>query len=218
LSALTPIRIVCCLAACLAARAAIIDRVAVSVGNRAITQSAIEREIRVTAFLDGVQPDLSGASRRAAAARMVEQVLVRAELESTSYPAPTAAEVDALLAAFRKQRFAEQAAYQNALAAAGLSDSDVRAQLQWTRTLLLYVDLRFRPAARASETEVAAYFEKTVAPAARAAHPGEEIKLDDYRAEIETVLTGRRTDEELSRWIEEVRARTSVVYHEEAFQ
>ena len=40
------------------AQAVIIDRVAVSVGNRVITESDIVREIRVTAFLNGAEPDL----------------------------------------------------------------------------------------------------------------------------------------------------------------
>src|ERR1017187_6822016 len=80
------------LAVTLPARAEIIDRIAVSVGNRVIAESDLHREIRVAAFLDGVQPDFSPAGRRATAERMVEQVLIRRELEISRYPIPSAAE------------------------------------------------------------------------------------------------------------------------------
>jgi len=53
--------------------AEIIDRIAVSVGNQAVTTSDIDREIRVTALLNRSQPDFSPAARRATADRMVEQ-------------------------------------------------------------------------------------------------------------------------------------------------
>ncbi|MGA8577407.1 MAG: hypothetical protein WB579_01900, partial [Bryobacteraceae bacterium] len=62
------------------ASATIIDRIAVSVGNRVITTVDIDRAIRVPAFLNGQQPDFSAASKRAAAERLVEQTLVRREL------------------------------------------------------------------------------------------------------------------------------------------
>ena len=45
-------------------RAEIIDRVAVVVGKRVITESEIVREIRLTAFLNGAPLDFSAASKR----------------------------------------------------------------------------------------------------------------------------------------------------------
>ena len=56
-------------------RADIIDRIAVSVGNRVITVQDIEREIRVNAFLNGVAPDLSRAGRRATAEKTIDDHL-----------------------------------------------------------------------------------------------------------------------------------------------
>jgi len=55
------------LALAVAVRAEIIDRVAVSVGNRVITTSDLDRQLRVAAFQDGVKPDFSPAARSAAA-------------------------------------------------------------------------------------------------------------------------------------------------------
>ena len=199
-------------------RAGIIDRIAVSVGNRVITASDLDREIRVTAFLNGATPDFSPAAKRTTAERMVQQKLIQNELESSRYPVPSESEVLPELDQFKKKFFADDAAYQNALANAGITDEDVKAELLWQRTLLLFIDVRFRPGAQVTDADIQDYFDKVVAPAARAAHPGETPALDQYRAEIEQKLTGDRVDQQLDRWLEQVRQRTQIVFHPEAFQ
>jgi hypothetical protein len=200
------------------AAAATIDRIAVSVGNRVITASDIEREIRVNAFLDGVPPDLSPKARRAAAERMVEQRLIRHELEISRYPVPPVSEVQPPLAQFRKEHFPDDAEYRRALAAAGISAQDVLDELLWQRTLLMFIEVRFRPAVQVTDKEIQDYFTKVVGPAARAAHPGQPVTLEDYRDRIETKLTGERQDREMETWLQQVRRRTEIVFRNEAFQ
>src|SRR4051795_2405586 len=58
----------------------IIDRIAVSVDRTVITESEVIRQIRITALLNGEQPDLSAANRRETAERLVEQALMRREI------------------------------------------------------------------------------------------------------------------------------------------
>ncbi len=89
-----------------ALRAETIDRIAVSVGNLVITASELDRQIRATAFLNGKPPDFSPASKRATADRMVEQTLIRRELESGHYPLPAAEEVGPVLEKFQRENFA----------------------------------------------------------------------------------------------------------------
>jgi hypothetical protein len=86
------------LAAVAPAAADIIDRIAVSVGAQVITASDLDREIRVSAFLQGSVPDFSPAARRATADRMVDQKLIHHELETSRYPVPQASEIDPVLA------------------------------------------------------------------------------------------------------------------------
>lgn len=198
--------------------ATIIDRIAVSVGNRVIAASDIDREIRVAAFLNGVKADFSPAARRAAADRMVEQLLVRLEIESNRYPPPTDADVQAALEDFKKQHFPDDAAYRIALADYGVSDKDVFNEIAWQRTLLTYIDVRFRPSVQVSDQEIGDYFQQTVKPAADIAHPGQPANLEDYRSQIEETLAGKKEDDELSRWLEQAKRRNAIVYHSEAFQ
>lgn len=201
-----------------AAHGDIIDRIAVSVGNRVITTSDLDREIRVTAFLNGVSPDFSAAARKATLDRLVEQKLIRNELENARYPLPSQSEIEPELAVFRQKFFATDAAFIQGLLAAGITEQNVRDELLWQRTLLLFIDLRFRPGVQVSDQEIQAYFDNTVAPAAHLAHPGEPLGLQDYRSRIENTLAGQKVDQEMNRWLQAARQRNQIVYHPEALE
>ena len=206
------------LAPCAFLSAEIVDRIAVSVGNSVITTSDLDREIRVTAFLNGIKPDFSKAAKQATADRMVEQKLVERELENGRYPTPQPADVLPALEDFRKRFYPVEADYQRALAAYGITGQDVDSMLLWQRTLLEFIEVRFGPGVQLTDQQIQDYFDKVVAPAARSAHPGQPVSLEDYRAKIEQTLIGQREDEEMDTWLREARRRTEIVMHPEALQ
>ena len=195
----------------------IIDRVAVAVGNHVVTTSDIDREIRVTAFLNAAKLEFTPAVKRATADRMVLQALVRTELETSRYPTPPPSEVDPILAQLKKERFPTDADFQRALTEYGITEQDVRDELLWQRTLLSFLDVRFRPSVQVSDKEIEDYFEKTVKPAFQAAHAGQTVSIDDYRDQIEATLTGQREDQEMSKWLDQAKKRTEIAYHNDAF-
>jgi peptidyl-prolyl cis-trans isomerase SurA len=190
----------------------IIDRIAVSVGNHVITTSDLDREIRITAFLNAAKPDFTPAVKRATAQRLVEQTLVRTELATSRYPTPPPSEVDPILAQLKQQRFPTDADLQRSLAEYGITEQDVRDELLWQRTLLSFLDVRFRPSVQVSDKDMQEYFDKTVKPTAPSA------SFDDYRDRIEEQLTGDREDQEMGRWLDQAKKRTEIVYHDEALQ
>ena len=200
------------------APAAIIDRVAVSVGNRAITESDVLREIRVVAFLNGATPDLGAVNKRATAERMVEQKLIRAELEASRYPLPTPGEVAPVLEKFKQEHFPSSEEYLRKLRAAGLTEQDLKDELLWERTLLRFIEIRFRPAVQVSDEDIQDYFAKVVEPAAKKAHPDQPVSLKDFRDQIDQTLTGQREDKEMDAWLNEARRRTEIVFHTEVFE
>jgi hypothetical protein len=202
----------------LAARGEIVDRIAVSVGNAVITMSDVDRAIRVTAFLNGKPPDFSAAAKRATADRLVEQQLIRKELETNRYPMPSAAEAAPIVDKFVHDHYKDAAEYDQALAAAGISAQDVAGEVLWQRALLAFIDARFRLGVQVSDRDVEDYFEQAVKPAAEAAHPGVAVSLDDYRRSIEETLAGPIVDRQLDEWLTQMRRRTQIVYHEEALQ
>lgn len=182
-------------------RAEIVDRIAMSAGNRVITRSEIDREIRVTAFQDGVTPDFSPANRRAIAEKMVDQKLIQRELETSRYPLPTAAELTPAIEEFKRTHFPDDAAYRKALADAGITEKDLLDVLLWERTLLRFIELRFESGVLLSDQEVGEY--------------AKEKNLSS--ADAEKQLISARADQQMEQWLRDARKRTPVIVHEEAF-
>jgi peptidyl-prolyl cis-trans isomerase SurA len=218
LKGLVSFRLIGGLVIAMAARGEIIDRIVASVGNRVVTTSALDRQIRVTAFQDGVKLDFSPAHRRTMLDSMIEQNLVQLELASSRYPLPDPAELVPAIDEFKKAHFKDEAAYQAALAAYGITEEDFKELLLWQRTLLLFIQVRFETGVQISTEEVEQYFAKSVKPVAEAAHPGQPVSLDDYREQIERKLTGQRADQQMDIWLRDVRKRTDVVVHQEALR
>jgi len=201
----------------LAVHAAIIDRIAVSVGNRVITATDLDREIRITAFLNNAKPDFSAMNKRRTAERMVDQTLVRSEIEVSRYLLPTAGEVDVALKAL-KSRYPDEAAYRGALSQYGISEDELKTMLLWQLTLVRFIDARFRPGIQISAGQIQKYFNEHVRPSLEQAHPGKSASLDDYREGIEQTLTGEAANQQVEQWLKDARGRTRIDYHEEVFR
>jgi hypothetical protein len=104
------------------------------------------------------------------------------------------------------------------LSADGITEQDVKDELLWARRLMRFIGIRFRPGVRVSDADIQKYFDATVAPAARAAHPGETVAIEDYREQIEEKLAGDLADAEMNVWLGEARRRNEIVVHNEVFQ
>jgi hypothetical protein len=198
------------LMACIAG-AEIIDRVAVTVDKRVITESEIVRQIRITAFLNNEQPDFSAPNKRVMADRLVEQVLIRRELESTGYSAPAPAATTGYDEI--KRRFKDDAAYDQALKRYGITDADVREALEWQATLLDFIEQRFRPGVQIPESEIRDYYDQHIS-----VNPGKLPDFEDAREDIEKILSAQRVDNALDRWLGQARTQSRIRYTQEVFQ
>ena len=125
------------------AAAEVIDRIAVAVGNRAIKESQIDRDIRLTAFENGSPLDFSAASRRQAAERLIDQTLIRAELAKGTHPAPEDAEITRVTEKIKQARFHNNAEYEQALKTCGISESELRSHIAFEIQVLHFATLRF---------------------------------------------------------------------------
>jgi hypothetical protein len=191
--------------------AEVIDRIAVTVGNQVITASDLDREVRVNAFLDRVKPDFTPEGKRRTADRMVEQRLVRRELDLSRYPAPEASEVEPVVKELKDDHYPTPAAYAAALVEYGIGDREVREHILWQLTLLRFIEVRFRPAISISEEAIQEHFNKEVVPTSP------QAKLDDVREEIVDTLTERQMDRDLDLWIREARKRVGVEFRDAVF-
>jgi len=200
----------------LIARAEIIDRIAISVGNQVITESQIEEEIRITAFLNRSKVDISAAAKKQAADQLIEQALVKRDMEFSRYPMPALSDADASLQALKKG-YGDEAQYRVALESYGIGEDALKRRLAWQLTLLRFIDFRFRPGIQIQDADIEAYYRQQLAK--WQANGQQQIpKLEDTREEIGEALTQQRIDEALDRWLADVRMQVSIRYVDEALQ
>lgn len=198
--------------------AEIIDRVAVIVGDGVITESEISRQIRITAFRNREKPVFTPESRRAAADRLVEQALIRREIDVSRFATATTVEYDPIYREFRKITYPSDEAYKKALADYGLIDGDLQENFQWQATLLKFIDVRFRPGIQVPESELADYYKGKFVPEWTKNTAKAAPAYDEARTDIEKILASERTDNALDRWLGQTRTQTRIIYKEEAFR
>jgi hypothetical protein len=174
--------------------AAVVDRIAVVVGSDVITESEVLEEVRMTEFLNGQPLDLSPARRRAAAERLVDQQLIRDEMQIGGYPEPPESDVDATMAQFRKQHLGgSEAALRASLQKYGLTESELKKHLRWQIAAVGFTNARFHPGIAAAASTAAGRKAGAAPPAAT-------------------------VEEQLDAWLKEKRKSTSIRFFKEAFE
>jgi len=171
---------------------AVVDRVAVVIDKKVVTESEVLDELRLTEFLNDQPLELGAKARRDAAERLVDQELIRRELEISGYAPPSANEADALLRKFRQDRFHSLSDYHAALRKYGIAEEQLKSHLLWQLTAIRFTDQRFRyqlPEAGSQSADRAA---------------------DDVPA--------NSVDQQMEAWLKEARDNTKITFKPEAFQ
>ena len=192
-----------------AGRAEIIDRIAVSVGNQVITTDQVHDEIGVTAFLNHTQPDFNAAEKKKAAERLIEQALIKREMEVSHYPLPPLADADAML----QRTKAEHAD----LARSGISEDNLRQHLWWQLALLKFIDERFRPSVHVTNAEVRQHYREQVAK-----WQEQGLKpipsFEESRDVMEKALIEERVTHAMDRWIGDARTQVDIRFRKGVFE
>ena len=205
------------LAAALCLHGEVIDRVAVTVDKLVITESDILHQMRIAAFLNGETLSVTPEGKRAAAGQLVEQVLVRREMEISRYPAPNMPETDSMVAKLKAERFPNEDGYHRALADYGLDETGLRESLLLQLTVMRFIEFRFRPGVTVSDEEVNTYYATELAQHWKEQN-GPLPSLDDARIQIEEVLVQQRVNEAMDRWLQQAGRQASIRYREGAFK
>ncbi len=197
--------------------AVLIDRIAVIVGTHVVKASDVDRDLRVTSFVNRQQMDFSPTAKRKAADRLVDQQIIRLELTAQGYARATDSNADSLLKQIARDRFqGSEATLKANLLRYGLSEDQLREQLLWQLTVLSFIDQRFRPAVLVTDDDVRAYYDQ---------HLG-DLKRDNPRdnsfaamsPKIRQSLEGQQIDKEFEAWLDQARKRNRIEYREAAFQ
>ena len=199
-------------------QAEVLDRIAVTVGRKVITHSEIVDQIRVAAFLNEEQPDFSPAARRKAAERLVEQTLVRIEMELSRYPEPAEAAVEKALAEVKRTRQLSGHAFSELLAGYKLTEEVLRRNLANQLRILLFIDYRFRPSVAVSSQDVEQYYRERFLPEWKKTSGQVPPELDEVWDGLMEKLRDQRTETALDDWMREARKAVRVIWMKEAFQ
>jgi hypothetical protein len=192
--------------------AEIIDRIAITVGNQVITESQIDEEIRITAFLNRDKLDVSAGARKQAATRLIEQALVKREMELSHYPLPQQEDASAALEGIQAT-YPNHADFVAAMQSYGITEADLTHRLLWQFTLLRFIDYRFRPGIQIADADVQTYYRQQVSGWERQGiNP--IPTLEDSRDQIEEILTQKRIDQALDQWMGDTRKLVAVTYHD----
>ena len=180
--------------------AAVLDRVAMVVGNQVFTEGEVQDEVRLTQFLNQQTLDLGPDERRAAAERLVDQQLIRNEMQIGGYPQPSPSEAEAMLRNFRQEHYRSVAQFRAALEKYGISEDQLKQHLLWQLTAVRFTDVRFRP----------------VVPAPALPAPSTQT-ADRLRAGADA-SGGNSVDQQMEAWLKTARSQTRIDFKKEAFQ
>jgi peptidyl-prolyl cis-trans isomerase SurA len=195
----------------------VIDRIAAVAGKHVIKLSDIERDLRLTAFLNRQALDLSPAAKRKSADRLIDQTIIRDEIATEGYSQASDADANAMLAQIRKERYGSSAAsLRQALSRYGLTENELHDELRWQLTVLRFIDERFRPGVLVTEDQIRTYYNQHLAELKRQ-HP-RDSSFEALQSSIRELLEGQQINEEFENWLAEARKQVRIEYRQEAFQ
>jgi hypothetical protein len=202
---------------CLPAAAVVIDRIAVIVGRHVIKTSDVDRDLRVTEFLNREPLNTTVEVKRKSAERLIEQTVIREEMEKGGYARSSADEVDGMVRRILTETFSGSDAQMRAeLSRYGLTEAQLRLQLEWQLDVLKFMDERFRPAVLVSDDETRDYYNQHRAELERQFPQAKTFEAMEPK--IRASLEGERMNQSFDQWIAAARKRDRIVYRPEAFQ
>ncbi|HLG97017.1 MAG TPA: hypothetical protein VKX49_11960 [Bryobacteraceae bacterium] len=211
-----PLFAIAVLCAAPASAAVVLDRIAVVVGKHVIKTSDIDRDLRVTAFLNGQRLQTTSEAKRQSAERLIDQEIIRQEIIRGSYRRPPESQAEALEQQLIRDRFNGSAAsLRRALTQYSLTEDQLRSQLIWQMTVLQFIDERFRAGVYVSDQEVRDYYDQHLAEL-RKQYRGDS-SFDALKEKVRELLQGERINANFSIWLQEARTRSHIEYKQEAF-
>ncbi|HEY7306984.1 MAG TPA: hypothetical protein VH601_22855 [Bryobacteraceae bacterium] len=124
-------------------RAGIVDRLAITVGRESITELQLDEELRVTALLNDQPVSRTTDARRAAADRLVEQLLIKREMDLSHYRGTGPGDLAAYLAQVQSACGGPDR-FWRLLRQYDLSESTLKEHLELQLAISRFVEYRFQ--------------------------------------------------------------------------
>lgn len=201
------------------AGAEIIDRIAVNIGDRVITESMILQQLRLSAFYDGREPDVSPQSKKQAVETLISQILLIQEMDDTRYPEPAMREA---LDALQKElipRYGGEERFREALTRYRVTEDQLVNFIQRMQRSVSFIDLRFKRGQTVTTEEINRFYQNDFQQIWNRSNSGKPVPgLEEVSDDIEELILGRKTDTAVEEWLKETQERSGIRIREEVFQ
>ena len=180
-----------------------VDAVAARIEDDILTESEVRELGAFQKLVDGSEKPRAERIRE-----LADQWIVRGEIETAKYPAPSDADADRAYAQLEAQ-YSSPEEFTSRCTAEGLTRTAVRRMLVEQLYLSRFLDFRFRPAAQIDEKQLQAYYDKEFAPQLKARN--EPVPpLEDVEDTIREVLIQRAISERATQWLDDTRSRLKI--------
>jgi hypothetical protein len=174
--------------------------------------SDVERELRLTDFLNRQPLDLSVAARQQAAERLIDQKIIRTEIGAGGYARATSADAERLGHQLARDRFGGSGTRLRAeLERYGVTEEELRAQPLWQLTDLRFIEQKFQPGVSISDQDVRTYYNQHLAEL-KGQHPKDYRLKAVQGGEIRSSLEGEVVNRDFEEWIGQARKRIRIEY------
>jgi hypothetical protein len=198
------------LACIVSSSAEVVDRTIAVVNKHLVTWSDLDEQMRFEALENG-RPlsDLNEADRRAAFEHLVQDRMLRDQMQGTAPATP--ADIQKRIAEVRIAWQVEKdgATWAVTLHHYGLSAQELSTLVANQLEVLRFMEFQVRPLVRVSRTEVEDYYNNTLAPKVMAAGQTPE-PLEQVQAKIRELLMEQKTNSEMEKWLENLKTQSRV--------
>ena len=197
--------------------AVVLDRIAVIAGTHVIKTSDIDRDIRITQFLNREPLNITTANKREAAERLITQDIIRQEIITGAYQRPPESEGSVLEVQLRRDRFGNSSQRMHEeLQKYGLTEGELRDRLLWQITVLQFINQRFRAGVVVTDEDIKNYYEQHAAEL-RKQQPS-AIALEALAPKIKEAIEGERINQSFNQWLDQTRRDYRVEFKQQAFE
>lgn len=184
-------------------QARIVDGIVAHIENDIITLSELRELGAYQQLLDG-----HSQSDEEVRSELVEQWIVNNEANTTRFPLPAETEVDREVARIQSS-FPTTAAYQQRLAAVGLTAEALRRMVGRQIYLARYLDYKFRSSIQVDDAAIADYYRDHLAPELQA--KGQQAPpLADLTDQIHELLVEQGVNNRAGAWFDETKSRLKI--------
>lgn len=200
---LAALSIVCVAAARPRAQAQIVDAIVVRIEDDIITLSELRELAAYQQLLDG-----HSQSDEELRSELIEQWLVNSEATTARFPLPAETEIDREIERVQKSS-PDASAFEQRLAAAGLTQSAFRRIVTRQIYLARYLDSKFRSTVQVDDAAIANYYRGHLVPELQA--KGQQAPpLPDVSAQIRELLIEQGVNDRTAAWFEETKPRLRI--------